>query len=53
MQTTNEILNDLLPDGWDHDGFGFDSNLVCPHGETIEMDGVCSEGCESPLMGMI
>lgn len=45
----NEILSSLLPPGWDHDGFGFDACLICPHGHTIEMDGQCPEGCVSPL----
>jgi len=49
----NEILDGLLPEGWSHDGFGFDANLICPHGDMIEMDGTCPEGCESPLMGLI
>lgn len=55
MTTANEILSDLLPDGWSHDGFGFDSCLICPHGHLIEQDGGCPDGCESPLMdlGMI
>lgn len=52
MTTANEMLTDLLPEGWDHDGYGFDSLLICPHGETIEQDGRCPEGCESPLMEM-
>ena len=52
MQTTNDILNDILPDGWEHDGYGFDSCLICPHGEVIEQDGYCPEGCVSPLMEM-
>jgi hypothetical protein len=53
--TTNEILDDILPEGWSHDGLGFDSLLICPHGERVEWDGGCPEGCESPLveMGMI
>lgn len=45
----NEILDDILPEGWEHDGFGFDALLVCPHGHKIEMDGVCPEGCVSPI----
>lgn len=51
----DEILIELLPEGWETDGFGFDSCLICPHGETIEQDGECPEGCVSPLreMGLI
>lgn len=52
---TNEILNDILPAGWEHDGYGFDSILICPHGDPVELDGGCPEGCISPLidLGMI
>lgn len=49
----NEILDEILPEGWSHDGFGFDAVLICPHGDRIEQDGRCPEGCESPLLGMI
>ncbi len=51
----NEILDEILPEGWEHDGYGFDSCLICPHGEVIEQDGRCYLGCESPLsdLGMI
>jgi len=54
-QGPNEILDGLLPEGWEHDGFGFDACLICPCGDTIEMDGECPQGCVSPLreMGMI
>ena len=29
--------------------------LICPHGNVIELDGSCPDGCKSPLieMGMI
>ncbi len=49
-----ELIADLFPD-WETDGFGDSSNLICPHGHTIEQDGRCPEGCVSPLiqMGMI
>lgn len=52
---TNEMLNEILPEGWEHDGFGLDSILYCPHGDAIEMDGSCPQGCVSPLItyGMI
>ena len=48
----DEILDGILPEGWDHDG---DDVLICPHGHRIELDGKCPEGCVSPLrlMGMI
>ena len=51
-----ETIRDMLPEDWDlEDGFGLDFNLICPHGYTIEQDGKCPEGCESPLrrMGLI
>jgi hypothetical protein len=44
-----EMLMDLLPDGWETDGYGIDSCLVCPHGNMIEQDGVGHCGCVSPL----
>jgi hypothetical protein len=49
-----EILAEIAPD-WETDGYGLDSNLICPCGYTIEQDGQCPEGCISPLitMGMI
>jgi hypothetical protein len=51
----DEVLEGLLPEGWQTDGYGLDSCLICPHGHLIEMDGQCPEGCESPLrtMGLI
>lgn len=49
MTNANDILSSILPDDWDHDGYGFSAMLICPHGETIEMDGECSEGCVSPI----
>lgn len=41
--------------GWETDGFGLDSCLICPCGITIEQDGRCSNGHVSPLrqLGMI
>jgi len=51
-----DILQDLLPDDWGMEGNGpYDFNLVCPHGEYVEMDGWCPAGCTSPFrkMGMI
>ena len=40
-----------LPGGWEwHDpAMGMDALLVCPCGDVIEQDGVCPDGCESPL----
>jgi len=51
----DDILNEILPEGWETDGYGIDSNLICPHGHIIELDGRCPEGCVSPLVkwGMI
>lgn len=52
-----DFILDLLPDGWDTDGdtFGLDFLLICPHGDTIEQDGRCPNGCVSPLrtLGLI
>lgn len=43
------VVESVLPDGWELDGDDLDGLLVCPHGDTIEMDGVCPQGCVSPL----
>lgn len=64
----NDMLSNLLPEGWDHDGFGFDACLICPHGWTLEMDGwhiieeadaeelpeygAAGARCVSPIRGM-
>jgi hypothetical protein len=55
MDDYGEILESLLPEGWETDGYGIDSNLICPHGHMIEQDGKCPDGCVSPLrlMGLI
>jgi len=37
-------------DGWETDGYGDSSCLVCPHGHVIEQDGECPDGCISPLL---
>lgn len=52
MDDMIELLEEILPDGWE---VVDDCTLVCPHGNTIEYDGRCPEGCTSPLidMGMI
>ena len=51
----DDIIEEILPEGWSTDGYGIDSMLECPHGYTIEQDGRCPEGCISPLrlMGLI
>lgn len=55
MEDDGDFLERILPEGWETDGYGLDSCLVCPHGHTIEQDGRCPEGCVSPLRawGMI
>lgn len=49
-----EMIEDVLPEDWSvHDPqMGLDCLLVCPHGDVIEQDGTCPEGCESPLRGL-
>lgn len=45
-----ELMEELLPDGWEYEaGYGTDGLLVCPHGHSIEQDGECPDGCVSPL----
>lgn len=48
----DDLLNDILPEGWETDGDGIDGSLTCPHGHLIELDGECPEGCRSPLLAM-
>jgi len=45
------LLQELGFDDWEGDM----DVLVCPCGYTIELDGHCPDGCESPLrsLGMI
>lgn len=43
------MIGEILPDGWELYGDAFDGLLVCPCGDTIEMDGTCPQGCISPL----
>ena len=55
MDDTAELLDTILPEGWEHDAdrFGSSFTLTCPHGETIEQDGSAGEcGCRSPLVDM-
>jgi hypothetical protein len=54
MDLIEELLANVAPD-WSTDGYGIDSCLVCPCGYTIEQDGVCPDGCVSPLrrLGLI
>lgn len=55
MDDFEDMMQSLMPPGWETDGYGIDSNLICPHGHMIEQDGICPEGCVSPLreMGLI
>lgn len=41
-----EMARKVLPDDWE---VLHESALICPHGHTIEWDGECPDGCESPL----
>lgn len=54
MDDMLEFVGSILPDGWeiDDDGYGFDFLLICPHGELIEQDGRCYQGCVSPLRAL-
>lgn len=54
MSDYAELLEELLPEGWalDNPSMGADSLLVCPHGNVIELDGRCPEGCVSPLLAL-
>jgi hypothetical protein len=44
-----DVLADILPEGWE---VLDESTMICPHGDLIEWDGHCPEGCASPLMGL-
>lgn len=48
-----ELVESIIPDTWSvHDPeMGMDCLLVCPHGDVIELDGSCPQGCVSPLIG--
>jgi hypothetical protein len=52
-----EMLESILPDDWEiaDPEMGSSCLLICPCGTTIEQDGSCPEGHESPMraMGMI
>jgi hypothetical protein len=37
---------DATGDAWEVQD---ESTLICPHGNPIEWDGYCPNGCESPL----
>ena len=43
-------LDEILPEGWSASPDGH--VLTCPHGESIEPDSECPEGCVSPLVEM-
>ena len=54
-----DLIAEMFPE-WDTDGYGDSSNLICPHGETLEQDGwhMIEDGentgqrCVSPLLQM-
>jgi hypothetical protein len=52
-----QALEELLPEDWEvyDPEMGSSCLLLCPCGDVIEQDGVCPQGCESPLrtLGMI
>lgn len=48
MSMKEEALKAVGADEWSVTTHGM---LMCPHGYTVEDDGRCPEGCESPLMG--
>lgn len=55
MGDIEDILEANGYEDWETDGYGLDANLICPHGDMIEQDGVCPQGCVSPLreLGLI
>lgn len=46
-----KILEEMgyVEEGWRVDHLG---RLICPHGNPIEDDGECPEGCKSPIKEM-
>ena len=56
-----DLIAEMFPE-WDTDGYGDSSNLICPHGETLEQDGWhmiedemggdTGQRCVSPLVAM-
>lgn len=46
-----DFLVEMLPEGWELDeSYGLDFTLICPHGDVIEQDGRCPDGCVSPMI---
>ena len=52
MSDITELLDVILPPGWEHnaDEYGSSFTLYCPDGHEIEQDGACPDGHESPLL---
>jgi hypothetical protein len=46
IETARELLDENGYQDWD---VVDDSILSCPHGNEIEWDGACPDGCVSPL----
>lgn len=46
---------EMLAEDFGMEAGGFGDSFICRHGDEIEMDGECPQGCVSPLieMGMI
>jgi hypothetical protein len=47
MDEMLEAVQLLLPEGWTIED---EDEIICPHGYHIVLNGICPEGCESPIM---
>ena len=47
--TEDDMLSAFLPRDWMTDGM---EGLICPCGHDVEQDGMCPDGCVSPLLTM-
>ncbi len=50
-----KMIEDMLaPTGWEiyDPQMGLDFILLCPHGDTVEQDGTCPAGDQSPMITM-
>lgn len=47
-----QMIQQMLPADWEvyDPQMGSSCLLQCPHGNVVEQDGICPEGCVSPLI---
>lgn len=55
MDEMMEVIEEMLePSGWEvyDPEMGLSFLLLCPHGDTVEQDGICPNGEKSPLIDL-